>query len=71
MNKSVYLDLKLLYISKVEIYDFWNDYIKPRYGEKSNLCYMNTDRLIAYMKTKDFRVEIPKEVETRFNTSNY
>ena len=25
------------------MHEFWYDYVKPKYGEKSKLCYMNTD----------------------------
>ena len=24
------------------MYEFWYDYIKPKYGEKTELCYMDT-----------------------------
>ena len=38
MNKPVYLGLSRLEISKILMYEFWYDYVKPRYGEKSKLC---------------------------------
>ena len=25
------------------MYDFCCDYVKPKYGEKANFCYMDTD----------------------------
>ena len=28
-------------------------YVKPKYGEKAKMCYMDTDRFIAYKKTDD------------------
>ena len=31
MNKSVYLGLSILEISKTLMYEFWYDYIKPKY----------------------------------------
>ena len=45
INKSVYLGLSVLEISKIAMYEFWYDYIKPEYQDKSNLCYKDTYRL--------------------------
>ena len=53
MNKPVYLGLLTLELSKIVMYDFWYDYINPKYKEKSKLCYMNTDSFIVYIKTDD------------------
>ena len=40
MNKPVYLELSVLGLSKILIYEFWYNYVKPKYGEKAKLCYM-------------------------------
>ena len=42
MNKPVYLGLLILEISKTLIYEFWYDYIEPRYQNNAKLCYMHT-----------------------------
>ena len=53
-KKSVYLGLSILKLSKILVYESWHNYVKPKYGKKAKLCYM--DRwicLIVYMKTDD------------------
>ena len=45
MNKPVYLGLSILELSKILMYEFWHGYVKPKYDEKSKLCYMDTDSL--------------------------
>ena len=39
MSKPVCLGLSILEISKIVMYEFWYDYIKPKYGENAQLCY--------------------------------
>ena len=29
------------------MYDFWYDYVKPKYCKKAKLCYMDTDNWIV------------------------
>ena len=36
MNKPVCLGLSILELSKILMYEFWYDYVKPKYGEKAN-----------------------------------
>ena len=71
MNKPADLGLSILHLSKTAMYEFWYDYIKPKYGEKAKLCYMGTDSFIIHVKTDDIYKDIAEDVETRFDTSNY
>ena len=71
MNKSIYLGLLILEISKIIMYEFWYDYMKNKYGDMVKLCYMDTDSLIMNIKTKDFYKDIVQDVEERFDTSDY
>ena len=38
LNRPVYSALSLLHLSKIVMYE----YVKPKYGEKAKLCYMDT-----------------------------
>ena len=71
MNKPVYLAMSILDISKTLMYEFWYDYIKPKYEDKARLCYMDTDSFVMYIKTEDFYKDIADDVERWFDTSNY
>ena len=53
------------------MYEFWHDYMKPKYGDNVKLCYMDTDSFIMNIKTEDFYKYIANDVEKRFDTSNY
>ena len=48
MIKAVYLGLSILKLSKILMYEFWQDYPKLKYGEKAKLCYMDTDSFIEF-----------------------
>ena len=71
MNKPKYLGTSILDISKTLMYEFWSDYVKPKYKYKAKLCYMDTDSFVIDIFTKDFLEDISNEVERWFNTSNY
>ena len=45
------------------MYDFWYDYIKQKYWNKTILSYMDTDRFITYVKTEDVHEDIADDVE--------
>ena len=53
------------------MYEFWYDYVKPKYGENTKLCYMDTDSFIVHVKTEDVHKDIEESVETRFDTANF
>ena len=42
---------------------FWYDYVKPKYGEKVKLCYMDTDSSTVYIKTDDIYKDIAEMKE--------
>ena len=71
MNKPIYLALSILEISKILMYEFWYDYMKPKYNDDVKLCYMDTDSFVMYIKTNDFYKDIFDDVDNRFDTSNY
>ena len=71
MSKSIYLGLSILEISKILMYEFWYDCMKPKYNDNVRLCYMDTDSFIMNIKTNDFYKGISDDVDNRFDTSDY
>ena len=76
MNKPIYLGLSILEISKILMYEFWYDYMKPKYNDNVKLCYMDTDTFVMNIKTNIHFVmniyeDTANDVEKRFDTSNY
>ena len=71
MNKPVYLGMSILDISKMPMYEFWFEYIKPKYKEKAKLCCMDTDSFVINIFTEGFFEDIKNDVERWFDTSNY
>ena len=63
MNKPIYLGLSILEISKILMYEFWYDYMKPKYNDNVRLCYMDTDSFVMHIKTNDFNKDITSDIE--------
>ena len=36
------------------LYEFWYDYVKPKYCEKVKFCYMDTGRFIVYLRIRSY-----------------
>ena len=45
------------------MYEFSYDYIKRKYQDSAILCYMDTERFVIQIKTKDFYEDIADDVE--------
>ena len=53
------------------MYEFWYDYMKPKFNDNVRLCYMDTDSFIMNVKRNDFYKDIYNDADNRFDTSNY
>ena len=71
MNKPVYLGFLILEISKTLMYEFWHDYIKPKYQDNAILCYMDTDSFIIYIKIEVFCKDVADDGGKCLDTSKY
>ena len=71
MNKSVYLGISILAISKTLTYESWYGYLKPKYKDNAKLCYMDTDSFVINILTEEFFEDISNDVERWFDTFDY
>ena len=43
MNKPLYVGMIMLDTIKILMYEIWYEYLKPKYGDKIGLCYIDID----------------------------
>ena len=55
--------MSILDISKTLMFEFWYDYIKPKYHNNAKLCCMDTESFIIHIKTEDFYKDIADNVK--------
>ena len=53
------------------MYEFYYDYLLPKYQASLKLCYMDADSFILDVCTDDFYKDISNHVEKWFDTSNF
>ena len=47
------------------MYEFCNDYIRPKYQSNEQLCYTDTDSFIIQIKTEDLYKDIADDVRKK------
>ncbi|KAF4529783.1 hypothetical protein B566_EDAN018051 [Ephemera danica] len=70
MNKPIYVGMSILDISKVLMYEFHYDKMKPIFGDSLSLLYMDTDSYIYHITGQDF-YRVMQDNLSEFDTSNY
>lgn len=70
MIKPIIVGMSILDISKVTMYSFLYDFLKPKYGDKCQVAYTDTDSFILDIETDDFYNDMRENINM-FDTSDY
>ncbi|XP_031633841.1 uncharacterized protein LOC116347406, partial [Contarinia nasturtii] len=70
MNKPIAIGMCVLDLSKITMYSFLYEFIKPYYGDKAHILYSDTDSFIMDVETSDFYEDMRKNSE-KYDTSDY
>ena len=54
MNKPIMVGQAILDKSKVLMYEFYHDYLKPKYNDIVKLLCMDTDSFVLHIEAEDF-----------------
>ena len=70
LNKPVYVGFSVLELSKLLMYEFYYENLKPKYGDKCHLLYTDTDSLLLEIETEDVYEDILEDFD-EYDTSDY
>ena len=71
MDKPILVGQTILDKSKELMYQFYYEYLKPKYNEKVKLLYKDTESFILEIEIDDFFEDTKEDLEEWFDTSNY
>jgi len=70
LNKPISVGFTILEISKLIMYRFYYDYLKPKYGDKCKLLFTDTDSLCCRIQAEDLYADMAENIEHLY-TSNF
>ena len=70
-NKPIYIGFVILELSKLKMYQTYYEYLKPKFGDRIELLYTDTDSFILHIQSEDLYEEILNDVKERYDTRKY
>ena len=71
MDKPIIVGQAILDKSKELIYNFYYDYLKPKYKDNVKLMYMDTDSFVLEIETCDSIEDFKDDLKEWFDTTGY
>ena len=68
LNKPISAGFSILEISKLIMYEFYYDYLKPKYLDRCKLLFTDTDSFCCHIQTEDLYKDMAENIEL-FDTS--
>ena len=69
LNKPISVGFAILEMSKLIMYQFYYDYLKPKYGDNCTLLFTDTDSFCCHIQTDDICQHMAENASL-FYTSN-
>ena len=70
LNKPISVGFAILEISKLIMYQFYYDHLKPKYGDNCTLLFTDTDSFCCHIQTDDIYRDTAENASL-FDTSNF
>jgi len=70
LNKLISVGFSILEISKLIMYTFYYDYLKPKYDDRCKLLFTDTDSFCCHIQTDDLYHDMSENPDL-FDTSNF
>lgn len=70
LDKPIYVGFSVLDLSKLHMFRFHYDVIKPMYGERAKLLFTDTDSLMYHIKTEDIYDDL-RPIQNLFDCGEY
>ena len=70
LNKPIYMGMSILDYSKIHMYSFYYDVMKPKYKDNIKLVYTDTDSYVIKVETDDLYEDF-KEINEYMDFSDY
>ena len=70
LDKPIFIGMSILDLSKQHMYKFYDDVMKPTYGDNIRMVYTDTDSFVFHTKTDDIYQDL-KEINDEMDFSGY